>query len=174
MNDDHAQDLSDTIYSELRAIAKQRFGNAAGGQGTLQPTAIVNEALLKLLRDPKFEGCSRTQLLAAAAVAMRCVVIDYARAAHRQKRGGYQQRFTLDTSDAAVTDTALDAVEMHDLLESFGKLHPRAARVVEMRVYAGMTVQEIAEALDVSQRTVKGDWRTALAWLRARLSEGGS
>ena len=166
-----SQELSDSIYEQLRQIARQRVRPAVRDRVTLQPTAIVNEALLKLLRQPSFADHTRAELLAAAAVAMRCVVIDYARGQQRQKRGGDLQRVTLDTADVGVSDTATDAIEMHELLTNLAELHPRSARVIEMRIYAGMTVVEVAEALDVSERTVKSDWRTAVAWLRSRLLE---
>ncbi len=172
-SDGHTDDkrLTETLYAELREIAAAQFRRSSMGKVTLQPTAIVNEALLRMLRADGGAFRSRTHCLARAAVAMRCVLVDYARASHAKKREGKAQQVSLVAGDAAITDQSLDALQMHDLLESFSQLSPRAARVVEMRIYAGMTVDETAEALNVSPRTVKGDWRTAVAWLRARLTE---
>lgn len=164
--------FSATLYRELRTLASRYANRQPASPSALQPTALVHEAMLRLLGGGHVDDKSRTHFVAAAAVAMRCVLVDEARARKAAKRGGGAAQITLDTRDAAVSDAFVDVIALSDLLDRLAKLSPRAAKVVEMRVFAGMTSAEIAGALDVSIPTVKGDWRTARAWLRAELKQG--
>jgi len=172
LGDGAAQErFTTTLYGELRELAGRYLKRRPVGDLTLQPTVILNEALLRMLGPDELDIKSRTHFCATAAVAMRCVVVDHARSRKTKKRGGDLGRVTLDTGDAVVSDSFVDAVMLSDLLDHFADLSERGAKVVELKIFAGMTVPEIAEALGVSERTVKGDWRTAQAWLRAELAD---
>jgi RNA polymerase sigma factor (TIGR02999 family) len=155
-------------YSELHALAEAQFRGEAAGH-TLQPTALVHEAFLRLSDLRAIEWRDRTHFLSAAAGTMRRILIEHARRRTAQKRGeGVRPRLLLDV-DAEFESGALELIEIDDALQRLEKVDPRSARVVELRWFAGLTVDETADALDVSARTVKGDWRFARAWLRRHL-----
>jgi RNA polymerase sigma factor (TIGR02999 family) len=163
--------LAAALYEELHELARRRFTPRRFVGSTLQPTAIVNEAFARMLGRSNADPRSRSHFLATAATIMRGVVVDHARARNARKRGGGMRKIQLSAIGIASTKNELDAVALDDLLKALSKLCPRTARVVEMRVFAGMTVPETAAALGVSERTIKGDWRTATAWLRAELQD---
>jgi RNA polymerase sigma factor (TIGR02999 family) len=148
-----------------REMRRERPGH------TLQPTALVNEAYLRLLGGaggaPAWND--RTHFLSAAARAMRNVLVDHARARNAQKRGS-GLRVTLDDELRGAGDPGLDFLELNDALERLAAEEPRWARVVELRYFGGLELAEIAQALDVSTITVSRDWRFAKAWLAQRLS----
>ncbi|MFO0962567.1 MAG: ECF-type sigma factor [Phycisphaerales bacterium] len=160
--------LRDGLYGELRALA----GSMLRGQGqTLQPTALVHEAWLKLGSDPHLQVADKAHFLAVAATAMRQVLVDNARARSALKRGGGARPLSLEDLDATSGDSAPEEViAVDECLRQLEALDPRQAQVVEMRVFAGMTVAEVADALGVSTRTVELDWRMARAWLASKLS----
>jgi RNA polymerase sigma-70 factor, ECF subfamily len=163
-----ANRLLPVVYDELRARARYYLRSGRPGD-TLQPTALVHEAYLKLAGQPdEWEG--RTHFYAVAAIAMRQIVIDHARYNAREKRGGDAARVTLTDVAAPVPGPSIDALALGEALERLAALDERQARVVEMRYFAGMTVDEVAEALGVSRRTVEADWTFAKAWLKAELS----
>lgn len=161
---------ADAVYEELRALAGALFQHQRADH-TLQPTALVHEAYLKLANKTDF--VDREHFLATAARAMRQVLINHANAARAQKRGGDIARITLTGSpgSAAGLDGA-DAIDLADALAELERLDERQCRIVECRYLAGMTVDETARVLDVSPRTVQLDWRMARAWLKRRIDGG--
>ena len=173
--DDAAKDsLIPMIYSELHDIARGSFRNERHDH-TLQPTALIHEAWLKLAghldrREDALEN--RRHFFILASRAMRQVLADHARSAVRQKRGDGRMRVTLDPADGARTASGFDLVELEDALSRLSKLNARHAQVVELHLLAGLTIPETAEALGVSRATVETDWFTAKAWLRTKLGAG--
>jgi RNA polymerase sigma factor (TIGR02999 family) len=166
------QRLIPLVYDELRAVA----GNLQkhGGSGaTLQPTALVHEAYVRLARiqNPGWSG--RGHFLAVAAKAMRQLIVDHARARLTDKRGGGLRPLTLDTSliDTDAPD-ATDVMALEEALAKLTRLDERKARVVEMRFFGGMTNDEVAQVLDIARSTVADDWAFARAWLAEELSGG--
>jgi RNA polymerase sigma factor (TIGR02999 family) len=156
------------LYDELRRMAHRQLRGERSGH-TLSTTGLVHEAYLKLSRLDRFEWKNEAQFRAEAARAMRRVLIDYAEARRAAKRGGGRVQVELD-SLAALTDENLEQIlALHGALEVLAAEHPRHARVVECRFFAGMTVPEIADALDLSAATVKRDWQMARAWLNREL-----
>jgi len=164
--------LAPLVYDELRALARQYLPpKGAAGTATLQPTALVHEAFLRLIEQDPADYKGRTHFLATAATAMRSVLVDYARARGAAKRGGGWCRITLAEAAALQPQSEIDFSALDEALIRLARLKERAARIVELRFFGGMSVEEVADHLGVSARTVKGDWRTARAWLRAELAE---
>ena len=161
--------LSETLYRELRGMAAAQLRRECDGH-TLQPTALVHEAFLRLREQRNARGADRATLLAIAARQMRRLLVDHARARRRLKRGGGGGRVTLDTRDLACDEPAADVLDLHEALGRLAELSPRQAEVVTLRFFGGLTAPEAAEALGVSVRTVEGDWTFARAWLRRALS----
>lgn len=155
------------IYAELRRLAERLLQDRARHH-TLQPTALVHEAYLKLQY-----GCGepldRSRFFAAAATAMRHILVDYARRRRALKRGGEGQRVTLDSNLEFATEATVDVLQLNELLERLARLDERAAQIVELRVFGGLTIDETAAALDVSHGTVSNDWRIVRAWLAKEL-----
>ena len=162
-----ADQLAPLVYDELRRLAGHYLKPSS--RHTLQPTALVHEAYLKLAESPSADPRTHTHFRAIAAVAMRQVLVDHARHAGREKRGGDRERVTLVTGLGSSSDESFDAEAVELALQKLAQVDPRAARVVEMRFFAAMTEEEIAEVLQVSDRTVRNDWRMARAWLRVEL-----
>lgn len=152
-------------YLELRAIAHGRLA-ARGGNGTLSTTALVHEAYLKLVDQSHATWRDRGHFFAVASLAMRHVLVDCAKARATLKRGGAQQRLTLDVDAIAVDDQAEALLQLDDALERLAALEPRLARVVECRFFGGLSEEEIADALGVTVRTVRRDWVKARVMLR--------
>jgi RNA polymerase sigma factor (TIGR02999 family) len=162
-------DLSDTMYAHLRAIAGRYLQRQPGH--TLQPTALVNEAYLKLGKRDSGSFESREHFMASAARTMRSILVDHARSKASDKRGGGAVRTTLSEVAGEDHDRVLDVIALDQALTALAALHPRHARVVELKCFAGMTIPEIARALDVSVATVERDWMKARAWLVLRMAE---
>ena len=164
-----ADQLLDVVYGELRGLAGAIFRGRSPSH-TLQPTALVHEAWMKVM--PHFESLEgRRHFFAVAAKAMRQVLADHARAARRAKRGGGQATIELEPDQvAAPAAAALDVVDLDDALGKLATLHERHAAVVEMRLLGAMSVTEIAEHLGVSTRTIEHDWSMARAWLSRELA----
>jgi RNA polymerase sigma-70 factor, ECF subfamily len=163
------------VYEELRGMAHRQLVREVRGE-SLQTTALVHEAYLRLVDDARVTRKGRAYFFAAAARAMRQVLVDQARRRGARKRGGDEAAVSLSDAIAvadALDDFAGDMVELDDALDELAALNPRPARVVECRFFAGMSVEETAEALEVSERTVKYDWALARAWLYRRLRGGG-
>ena len=160
------EQLAPLVYAELRKIA-HRYMNRERAGHTLQTTAVVHEAFLRLLGNPQENWQNRAHFYAIAAQMMRRILIDYARANLRAKRGGETTRVALEDIDAPVTEPALDPdlIALDAALEKLAEIDPRRGRVVELRFFGGLSVEETAHVLQVAPDTVVRDWRVAKAWL---------
>jgi len=171
-----ASALLPLVYDELRATARRLLG-PQGRNHTLQPTALVHDAYLKLTRNRganiRWDWENRRHFLCVAAKAMRQILSDHADRRKTQKRGGAWHRVTLNgelVADPAAADDSVDLVALDEALTELAEADARGARVVELRFFAGMTIEEVAESIDASPTTVKEDWRAARSWLRWRLA----
>lgn len=169
-DEDAAGRLLPLVYEELRARAAAHFRHQPADH-TVQPTALVHEAYIKMIDQTAPQWKDRAHFLAVAATAMRQILIDHARASKADKRGGNWQRVALDGEDAASGLSELDVLALDDALQELAKVDPRQARIVELRFYGGLSVDEVSESLGVSPRTVDMDWKMAKAWLSRALSE---
>ncbi|MEM6456241.1 MAG: sigma-70 family RNA polymerase sigma factor [Acidobacteriota bacterium] len=165
--------LVSLVYRELRVLAVRQF-QAEGAGHTLQPTALVHEAYVKLLGQDPGRVENRVHFFALAAKAMRQVLVDHARRKAASKRAGDQQRVTLTNAldPAPGEDGVIDAIDLHTALERLATIQPRAAQVVELRYFGGLTLDQTAEIVGVTQKTVTRDWNTARLWLLDRLAPG--
>ncbi len=163
-NDAALEELVPLVYDELRRIARAHWRKQSPGH-TLQPTALINEAFVKLIdqREKPFEN--RAHFFAVASTAMRHVLVNYAKASQAQKRGNGQAGLPLTEVDLAIQKEARDVLALNDALERLQKLDERKSRVVELRYFGGLSIDEIAEALKISAITVSRDWSVARAWL---------
>jgi RNA polymerase sigma factor (TIGR02999 family) len=160
-----ADALFTALYAELRRLAAAQLRDR---HGTLQPTALVHDAWLRMQgSDPRFHD--RAHFLAAAATVIRSLLVDHDRRRRRQKRGGAARRTLLDSELADEPRTGLDLMDLEEALIELARLDARKARVVELRVFAGATLEEAAATLGVSRMTASNDWRMAKAWLVSRL-----
>ncbi len=159
------------VYKELhrqaaRFLRKERPGH------TLQTTALINEAYLKLVDRRDVEWESRTHFFAVAAQAMRRILVDYAKAKHREKRGGDNIKLSLDEAMlVAAKEKGVDLIALDEALDKLNFLDGQQARVVELKYFSGLSLEETAEALHVSRATVARDWEAARAWLHRELSK---
>ncbi len=170
-DDAAASDLLPLVYEELRRLA-DAFMRQERRDHTLQPTALVHEAYLRLVDQTRVRWQDRTHFFAVAATCMRRILVNHARDRGRQKRGGGAQRVTLkDLADTGAIGDA-ELVDLDDALARLEQLDARKVRVVEFRFFAGLTVEQTAELLDLSPVTVKRDWDFARAWLLKELIEG--
>ncbi len=152
------------IYDELRRLARRSL-RGQGQEHTLQPTALVHEAYLKLSRAPGIDASDRSRFLGLAARAMRQILVDHARGKGAAKRGDGGVRVELGEETAATPPPAVDLLALNEALERLGKRDERKVRIVEMRYLAGLTVEEVADVLGISEPTVKRDAAMARAWL---------
>ena len=157
------------VYEDFRALASRHLARERAGH-TLQPTALVHEAFLKLVDQSRVNWQGRTHFFAVGAQAMRRILVEHARSRKRLKRGGEAHRVLLDEGVALVEGNPADVLALDEALVKLATLDERQARVVEYRFFGGLTMEEIAEVLDVSKRTVEGEWRVARAWLHRELS----
>lgn len=162
--------LTERFYRELHALAARAFASERSGH-TLQPTAVVNEACLRLLTSSPLPEATRAERLALAARVLQQVLVDHHRARAAEKRGGAALRIELDPELAARPDATADFDAVHAALERLRALHVRQAEVVTLRVFGGLSMEQVAAALRVSKRTAEDDWAVARAWLRRALSE---
>ena len=160
------------VYQELRRLAASYLRREKPGQ-TLQPTALVHEAYLRLMKDRPDRWQNRAHFCAIAAHSMRQILIERARARGAVKRGGARPRVTLDEGLVAGEDRSIDLLALDEALERLAAMDPEQARLVELRFFGGLTVEETAEAMEISPATVKRHWTVAAAWL-ARELEGNS
>jgi RNA polymerase sigma-70 factor (ECF subfamily) len=160
------------VYDELRQVAT-RLMRRERSDHTLSPTAVVHEAVIRLLRSPDFETADPSNLLASASRAMREVLIDHARRRAASRRGAGWRRVSLDSVVEYFEARDLDIVAVHEALDRLAVMNDRQSQVMTLRYFGGMTVPEIAKALGVSVVTVERDWRLARAWLRDQLKEAG-
>ena len=156
--------LFPVVYEQLRAAAHRQLSRGLAGD-TLQTTALVHEAYLKLLGAGRADWQDRQHFFAVAARAMRQIIVDYARARVAAKRGGHARRLDIDEQPLAITDRAHELVALDHALTELETLSERPARVVELRFFAGLSVEETAEVMNISERTVKREWRKARAFL---------
>jgi RNA polymerase sigma factor (TIGR02999 family) len=157
------------VYQELKKMAA-RYMRAERADHTLQPTALVHEAYLKLV-DQSIEWHNRKHFFAVAAQVMRRILVDFARQASSEKRGGKRQKITLDAALAYRDDRSNDVIAVDEALMRLEKLDQRQCRVVELRFFAGLSIEETADALELSERTVKREWTLAKAWLYSELAQ---
>jgi RNA polymerase sigma factor (TIGR02999 family) len=157
------------VYDELRRLARAYLARERPGH-TLQPTALVHEAYLRLVDQTRVDWQNRAHFFAIAATSMRRILVSHARRRHAAKRGGAALTLTLDEGLAAAGERDVDLVALDEALAALERLDPRQARIVELRFFAGLTIEETATALEVSPATVKLDWKLARAWLFRELS----
>lgn len=164
-----ADRLMPMVYDQLRSLATKYMREQPTGH-TLRSTALVNEAYIKLCGARESDWRSRTHFFAAGAQAMRRILVDHARGKNREKRGGGMQRVEFDAGLLGSEQCDEEVLALNEALEKLAKLDERQAQIVELRFFGGLTVQEVAEALGVSKRTVELEWKMIRAWLRRELS----
>ena len=157
-------ELLPLIESELRRLAHRRMSRERPGH-TLQTTALVNEAYLRLIKQNDVSWQNRAHFFAIAAKMMRRILVDYARSKMYAKRGGAAVRVSLTAAETSATDPAVEVTSLHESLSRLEELDSRQARVVELRFFGGLTIKETAEVMDISADTVKREWSTAKLWL---------
>jgi RNA polymerase sigma factor (TIGR02999 family) len=157
------------LYGELHRIAERQLRGERPGH-TLQPTALVNEAWLRLAGHEKHDWSDRQHFLAFASNVIRRILVDHARAKRSEKRGGGRERIALTEIGAPETALPIDILDLDDALVELERLNARHARVIELRFFSELTTEEIAAIIGISERTVKNDWRAARTWLACRLA----
>lgn len=163
---DALDELMPLLYDEMRRVARGRL-RGERQELTLSTTALVNEAYLKLRQQRKIDSEGRTQFLAVAGNTMRRILVDYARAKRRNKRGGGVKPVPLDDVEPFLSDSEADEViALHEALERLAEINPKGAEVVVHRFFTGLTLEESAALLEVSTKTVQRSWLAARAWLR--------
>ncbi len=163
-NDSALQRLTPLVYDEIRRIA-HRFMQRERDGHTLQTTALVNEAYLRLLGQQQVDWNSRAHFFGVTAQVMRHVLVDHARRRHYLKRGGDAERVPLEDVRLMTNERAGELIALDEALDQLAKLDPRKARVIELRYFGGLSLEETATILEVSVMTVRRDWRAAKAWL---------
>ena len=158
-------ELTPLVYEELRRLAHHYIGRERPGH-TLQTSALVNEAYVRLVDQKNVDWQGRAHFYGIAARLMRQVLVDYARRRGYAKRGGDARRVSLDEALAVSDERAAEVVALDEALEGLAKIDPRQSRIVELRFFGGLTIEETAEVLGVSPGTVMADWTVAKAWLR--------
>ena len=161
--------LMPLVYDELRRMANHYMRNERKGH-TLQTSALVNEAYLRLVDHENIDWQNRSHFFGLAAQAMRRILVDHARSRNYQKRGGNAERVSLDQAANFAEERATELIALDEALQELAKLDPRKSRIVEMRYFGGLTGEETAEVLGISTATVARDWETAKAWLLRELS----
>ena len=169
---DAAEQVLPLVYDELKAIARNYFRRERRDH-TLQATALVHEAWVRLVESSGARFESRSHFVGLLAHVMRRVLVDHARGHNRAKRGGQAARVTLVESDAVV-GPEIELMELDEALDRLAGMDPRRAKIVELRFFGGLSIDETAEALDISPKTVTRQWRLARAWLHRRLAEGSA
>lgn len=159
------------VHAELRRIAARHLRRERPGH-TLQPTALVHEAYLRLVPTSELEWRDRAHFFAVAARVMRQVLVDHARAHRAEKRGGAVQKVSIEEVAAPAAIPDVDLLALEDALKRLFDFDPQQGRVVELRYFGGLTIEETAEVIGVSPATVKREWMMARAWLRRELSGG--
>lgn len=167
------QQLIPLVHQELHEIARRHAAREHGGH-SLQATALVNETYLRLIDVKNVTWLDRAHFLAVCARVMRRILVDHARARHAQKRGGLADRVALDEELVISDEPRQDFVALDDALEALAKFDDRKSRVVELRFFGGLTVEETAAVVKVSADTVMRDWQFAKVWLRRQMRGGRS
>src|SRR5258708_11823449 len=166
-----AGELVPLVYAELRRLAQRQLRRERPDH-TLQSTALVHEAYLRLVDQKQAKWQDRAHFFAVSGQIIRRILVDHARAQHRVKRGGGLQRLALDETIDLPNERGLQLIALDDALNDLSKLDPQQSRVVELRFFAGLSIDETAEALGISKATVNRDWVTARAWLLRELGSG--
>ena len=159
-----------SIYEQLYRIAERSLQQEAAGH-SLQPTLLVNDAYMKLLQQRNLDREDRSAVMAAGATIIRRLLVDHARKRRSLRRGGKEGRGRSIHRTVAYCENQIDVIELNDAIDSLARHRARAAQIVELKFFGGLTCQEIGDQLDVSIRTVKSDWRFAKAWLYRQLSD---
>ena len=163
--------LVPVVYDHLRRIAGAQLRREALGH-SLQPTALVHEAYVRLIDQRHFHWRNRAHFFGVAASLMRRILVDHARARLADKRGGGLERVTLNGDEAAAgSPRAIDVLALHESLSRMAAFNPRQERIVELRYFGGLTIEEAAEVVGISEATLVREWTIAKAWLRADLSD---
>jgi RNA polymerase sigma-70 factor (ECF subfamily) len=168
-----ADELLPLVYDELHRLASHYLRGERAGH-TLQTTALVHEAYLRLVNQERVQTGDRVYFIALAARAMRRILVDHARQRLTGKRGGGQPRIPLDDAVALFESRSADLITLDDALHDLAQINRRQGSVVELRFFGGLTAEEAAEALGVTTRTVERDWRHARAWLYRALADGAT
>jgi RNA polymerase sigma-70 factor (ECF subfamily) len=164
--------LTPLVYDELRRIAHRYVQREREGH-TLQTTALVNEAYLRLAGQQKVDWQNRAHFFGVTAQMMRHILIDHARRRRYAKHGGDIQQVRIDEASVMTEQRAADLIALDEALDELAKLDPRKSRVVELRYFGGLSLEETAEVVDISLMTVRRDWRAAKAWLFRRMKDEG-
>ena len=168
------EELMPLVYSELRRLARNYLRKERPGH-TLQPTALVNEAYLKLIDQRSARWQNRAQFYGVAAQLMRRILVDHARQQRAAKRGGVNQQRLSITSAGQVgdrrlsSDPAIDLLALHEALEELTTMDPQQGRIVELKFFGGLSIEETGEVMGIGHATVERDWKMARAWLRRKL-----
>ena len=161
--------LMPLVYSELRRLANNYLRRERTGH-TLQPTALVNEAYLKLVSQKDAKWQNRAQFFAISAQLMRRILVDHARRHQALKRGGSeQQRLSITTAEKLVAQPEIDLLALNEALDELAKMDLQQSRIVELKFFGGLSIEETAEALGIGHATVEREWKSARAWLRRQL-----
>ena len=167
------EQLIPAVYQELRRMADHYLRGEDSGH-SLQPTALVHEAYLRLIDQTKVEWQNRAHFFGVAAQMMRRILIDHAKAKHRVKRGGTAVKVMLDENVNFTQERASELLALDDALQSLARMDERKSRIVELRYFGGLTVEETAEVLGISDKTVMRDWNLAKAWLYRELTSNSA
>lgn len=157
------------VYAELHKLARAQMGRQPADH-TLQPTALVHEAWLRLVDAKAQNWENQSCFYSAASIAMRCILVEHARKKHALKRGGNRQRIDIDMLDLAGIEPDEKILQVDDALTHFEKVHPQEARIVTLKYFGGLTNKEVADTLCISERSVDRRWLYAKAWLFKRIS----
>lgn len=167
-----APQLLPLVYEELRRLARGYLRQERAGH-TLQPTALVHEAYLRMVDETQVTWQGRAHFLGIAARAMRRILVEHARAHHAAKRGGLAQRVPLDAADGVLQESGPDLVALDGALQELARSYPRQSEVVELKFFGGLEAREMAEVLKVSEKTILRDWNFARLWLQRELDAPG-
>ncbi|HKY42635.1 MAG TPA: sigma-70 family RNA polymerase sigma factor [Pyrinomonadaceae bacterium] len=161
--------LMPLVYSELRRLAGN-YLRRERAEHTLQPTALVNEAYLKLVDQRNAQWQNRAHFFGIAAQLMRRILVDHARQRQAVKRGGVeQQRLSITSAEAVAKQPEIDLLALNEALDELAQMDPKHSRIVELKFFGGLSIEETAEVLGISHATVERDWKLARAWLRRQL-----
>lgn len=169
-NREAVDDLIPLVYDELHKVAAQYLRRQRPDH-TLQPTALVNEAYLKLIDISDVNWQDRAHFFAVASQTMRHILVDHARSLAREKRGGNFQKLSLDEAISSSQEKEVDLLVLNDALENLAEIDEQQSKIVELRFFGGLTVEETAVVLKISPATVKREWRIAKAWLFGRMKD---
>jgi len=162
--------LMPLVYEELRRLARRHMNRQRPGH-TLQTTALVNEAYLRLIDSSQVQWQNRAHFFAVSAQLMRRILVDFARSRKSLKRGAEARQITLDDSLEVSSERGADMIALDDALNALAEMNPRQSQIVELRYFGGLSEEEIAEALKISPRTARRDWSLARAWLYRELTQ---